>query len=413
MMVRASALYLVVIVALLIAIFSASLLTLSFFYRQEVKKKERFDKLLSNLDSGTALLLSAGFLKDTSPQHLDLFEKLTDSLMIQKDNWGVFKLGLVQAFELRDTLKRSFLIGNKFEDTNAIYLADEDRPLSVSGDTRITGDGQLPKSGIRQSYVDGKAYTGKELIKGKITNSKLQLPSLNSTLLKLIEEQFKSTEGKDFSPEDSIGNSFFFAAKVFKLGQGQLNLASGKIKGKIVLVSDTSITISAGMQLDNIQIYAPVIIVADGFKGSCQLFAKDSIVIGKNCVFEYPSFAGVFKSEGSKVQAKISLNDGVKFSGVLLSYESKRTDLQTMISIGKNCIINGEVFAAGYIKLNSGLKVNGKVTAKRFLMQTASTIYENYLIDFTLNRKLLSKYYLSPPIFEGNQVDQMVLKWLN
>lgn len=412
-MVKASALYLVVIVALLIAILSASLLSVSFFYRQEVKKKERFDKLLLNLRSGTSIVLSDGFLKNAASKHIDLFGRLTDSVIVQKDSWGVFNLGLVHAFELRDTLKRSFLIGNKFDDTNAIYLVDEDRPLSVSGNTRITGDGQLPKSGLRQSYVDGKPYTGKELIKGKITNSNLQLPPLNSALLKSIEEQFKYTEGMQFDSRDSIGNSFFSATQIFNLAQDQLNLSSGKLEGRIVLISDTTLTISAGMKLNNIQIYAPAIVVNEGFKGSCQLFAQDSIVIGKNCVFEYPSFAGVFKTAASKVQAKISLNDGVRFSGILLSYESKRTDLQTMISIGKNCIINGEVFATGYIKLNSGLKVNGKVTAKRFLMQTVSTIYENYLIDFTLNRKLLSQYYLSAPIFKANQVDQKVLKWLN
>ncbi|NQX41305.1 hypothetical protein SAMN05421820_107153 [Pedobacter steynii] len=412
-MLKASTLYIVVIVSLLIAMISASLLTIAFYYRLEVQKKVRFDKLLVNTSSGTEILLSEGFSAYDKDQVSDLFEEQKDSLVLRKEIWGVYELGLVKAFELKDTLKRSFFAGTTFLDPNVIYLADEDRPLSLSGKTQLIGDGELPKSGLKQSYVDGKPYEGKELIKGKITESSRGVPPLNETLLGDIEKKFNVEEGAVFNVRDSVSNSFFNPVLLYKLTPDQQEITDVKLKGKIILVSDTIVNISATAVFEDVQVYAPAIIVASGFKGTCQLFARDSIVIGKDCAFGYPSFAGVFKSAESKIQSKISIGKGVTFSGVLLSYEKKRTDLQTMISIGEKSHLRGEVFATGYIKMERGITVYGKVYAKRFIMQTPSTLYENYLIDITLNRNLLSKYYLSSMMFKRGTPERRILKWLN
>lgn len=432
-MVKAGALYIVVIVSLLIAMISASLLTIAFYYRQEVQKKVRLDKLLVNLESGTAILLSQGFTSYDEDHRIDLFGEQKDSLLLRKELWGVYELNTVKAFELKDTIKRAFLSANAFSDPAAIYLADEDRPLSVSGTTQITGDGELPKSGLKQAYVEGKPYAGKELIKGTIKSSGRDLPPLNEALLQQITKylrpangnaaEFKdSIKGQPFDVLDSLEHSFFNAALVYHLDAAQMDLGSLKLKGKIILVSDTTLRIAADTQLDQVQIYAPAIIVAEGFNGVCQLFARDSIVIGKNCVFGYPSFAGVFKPEESvepgargqiNIQPKISVGEGSRFSGVLLSYEKKRSQLQTIISLAKDCKVNGEVYATGYVKLEKMVVVNGKTYARRFIMQTPTTLYENYLIDISLNRKQLSRYYLSSSIFKRGQQNQRILRWLN
>lgn len=428
-MIKAGALYIVVVVSLLIAMISASLLTISFYYRQEVQKKTRLDKLLVNLESGTAILLSSGYKTYDEAQHIDLYETQADSLILKKEIWGVYDLNTVKAFELKDTIKRAFFSAIAFDDPVAIYLADEDRPLSVSGTTQITGDGELPKSGLRQAYVEGKPYAGKELIRGTIKNSSRDLPELNEQLLQDITKYLQPEDsnvaqsedliaGRPFNVGDSLVNSFYNEARIYKLNTSQMNLGSRRLKGKIILFSDTTINIAADTQLDQVQIYAPTIVVAEGFKGSCQLFARDSVIIGKNCVFNYPSFAGVFKPEAQKeiqtrTQPKISIGPGVRFSGILLSYEKERSQLQTIISLGKDCRINGEVFARGYVKMEKTVVVNGKTSARRFMMQTPTTLYENYLIDITLNRKALSRYYLSSAIFKGANGDQSILKWLN
>lgn len=410
-MIKAAALYIVIIVSLLIAVISASLLTVAFYYRLQVQKKVRMDKLVTNMESGTVILLSEGFNTYNEEVFLDLYGDQKDSLILNKTRWGVFDLQTLKAFELKDTLKRSFISGNTFKDLGAIYLADEDRPLSVSGSTQITGNGELPKAGLKQAYVDGRPYEGKELIKGSIKPSGRALPALNDEVLKKIATYLEPVEGTPFNIKDSVSNSFFNKELVYRLASDQ-DISNVKIQGKIILVSDTTIKISSSTILEDVQVYARAIVIESGFKGSCQLFARDSIIIGRDCDFHYPSFAGIFKPDSSQIQAKVSLDSASHFSGILLGHEPQRTELQTLISLGKNTLVNGEVYA-GYIKVERSVKVNGKVYANRFIMQTPSTLYENYLIDITLNRKLLSKYYLSSPIFKGNKSEQKILKWLN
>jgi hypothetical protein len=413
MMLKAAALYIVIIISLMIAIISASLLSVAFYYRLQYQYKVRIDRLQENIQSGTEILLSSDF--ETADQDLvkDLFNDGNDSVTLHQQNWGVYQLNTIQTNLGTDTLRRAFLSGLNYTDAAAIYLADEDRPLSVSGNTIITGDGELPKSGIKQSYVDGKPYKGKELIKGKIKTSARDLPSLQENWISKILEAFKLADAGHLAMKDSLINTFYNKSKVYSIPVGQETLSGLKFKGKVILISDTTVVIESNTVLEDVLLYAPSIIIKDRFKGSCQLFARDSIAIGKQCEFHYPSFAGVFKSETSKIQAKISLGAESKFSGVLLSYEKKRSDLQTIITLGKDCLLKGEVFATGFIQLEAPLKVYGKVYTKRFIMRKAGVFYENFLIDVELNRKLLSKYYLSTPMMGGNKQDLKILKWLN
>lgn len=412
-MLKAAALYIVIIISLMIAVISISLLSVAFYYRLENQKKARLDRLNGNLESGTSILLSAGY--DLYDQDLpkDLYSDQKDSVILNKMHWGAFELNTVRTFEQKDTLKRAFLSGCTYKDSAAIYLTDEDRPLSLSGNTQITGDGELPKSGLKESYVDGKPYAGKDLIRGRIKVSTRDLPGLDDKLVTELLQHFTLPGGMNFNVRDSVMNSFFDPVYSYKLKTTQQEISGLKLKGKIVLVSDTILTLGQDMVLENVLIYAPAIIVKEGFKGSCQLFARDSIITGKNCNFLYPSFAGVFKPDQSKIQSKISLGEGTHFSGIMFSYEKQRSDLQTMISFGKDCLVKGEVFATGYIKMEAPLTVYGKVYAKRFIMQKASSLYENYLIDVVLNRKLLSKYYLSSSLFKRRAQDNQVLAWLN
>ncbi|PTT01386.1 hypothetical protein DBR11_07500 [Pedobacter sp. HMWF019] len=412
-MLKAAALYIVIIISLLIAILTGSLLTIAFYYRMEMQKEMRKARLSRNLDSGTAILLSVDQRISGQKELRDLYGDQKDSVSLSKAMWGIYEINTVKAFELQDTLKKTFLSGISFQDPSAIYLADEDRPLSVSGKTQIIGDGDLPKAGLKQAYVDGKGYEGKELITGKVNDSSRNLPALNENTVHSIVDNFKSKDGKPLPDLDSIGNSFFNERVIYHLNAKQSNLGAIKLTGKIQIYCDSILNISSQTILEDVQIYAPAIRVEDGFKGSCQLFAKDSIVIGKHCEFNYPSFAGVFKPDTAKLQSTVKLGEASKFAGILMSYEKERSELQTMVSLGKNCLVKGQIFAVGYIKMNQPLRVEGKVYTKRFLIQTPSTLYENYLIDIRLDRKALNKYYLSSVLFNPAKVEQHILKWLN
>ncbi|MEE1945909.1 polymer-forming cytoskeletal protein [Pedobacter sp. KR3-3] len=411
-MLKAGALYFAIVIAFFIAIVSASLIMLAAHYRNSYLKEIRYTRLLNNLNSGVEYALAN---KDAAEgkQTLDLFGDELDSLELDRKNWGIFDLAILKSFVKQDTLKRAFLIGN-LTDSTALYLSDEDRPLSISGHTRITGNVELPKSGIRQSYAEGKPYDGgKELIfAGKIGNSTRTLKALNEKLLERLKQVLANQDRKlPLLQQNELKVSFLDSTRKFQLPQ-IANLADVKLEGNIILVSDSLVTISATAQLNGIQVYAPLIKVEEGFKGNCQLFAIDSILVANNVEFKYPSVLGVMRTKKSVVQPQIVLGDHVNFDGIIFSHEKERTALQTLIGLGKDTRVQGEIYSTGLLRVEKGSKVNGKVSCNRFLMKTPLTLYENFLIDVAFNRKARSRYYLSAKLFNAQQPNQ-ILKWLN
>jgi len=412
-MVKAGALYFSIIVAFLIAVICASLIMLAAHYRRSYLKEMRMARLSRNMDSGIAYVLTGNENTSDSLEGLDLFGDQTDSVLIAKKKWGIFTLATVKSFVLSDTLKRSFLMG--LETTNdalAVYLSDEDRPLSVSGDTRITGDVEVPKAGMRKSYVESRPYSGDQLVYGKIQDSKRTLGGLEKKWITGIEEKL------DFDPSAlsalTAGDeqvSFFAAAKEFDVSR--LTKINNNLSGQITLYSDTTVHISADAKLDNTIIYAKSIVIADGFKGNCQLFARDSIIVGNDVSLSYPSVLALISKEKTVDQAKITLGSNVVFEGIILSYEPKRSALQTLISLGEKTVVKGEIYATGLIKLEKKIKVEGKVSCNRFIMQTPTTLYENFLVDVTLNRKARNRVYLTSAIFTGVSGNKKILRWEN
>jgi hypothetical protein len=175
-MLKASALYMVIIIALVIGVLCSSLIAAAYFYRLQYQKTFRYDRLQTNVGSGINILIAN---QDTSfrEKRIGLFNNPTDSVILKKIFWGLFDVGISEAFIQTDTLNRIFSIANALDSTKwaALYLIDEDRPVSVSGKTIIRGDVYISKAGVKEAYVDGKSYQGdKKIIQGKTHTSDKQ-----------------------------------------------------------------------------------------------------------------------------------------------------------------------------------------------------------------------------------------------
>jgi hypothetical protein len=410
-MLKAGALYFAIVITFFIAIISASLIMLASHYRSTYLKEMRLTRLLNNLNAGVIYSL-ANENRAYGSKTIDLYTDQTDSLQVERKQWGLFDLVVLKAFIKQDTLKKVFLVGTE-TDSTVLYLSDEDRPLAISGNTKITGNAVLPKSGIRQAYVDSKPYNGSQLVyDGKISNSERYLKSVDAEMLKQLVQNLKNKKNRiKFLGNKDLKFSFLDTVQNFNLPQKAV-LANISLSGNMVLFADSSVTISATCTLNNIQIYAPYIKVEDGFKGNCQLFASDSISIGNRVIFNYPSVAGIIKNENLEYQPLLKLGTQAQFNGVLFTYEAKRSVVQTSINLGKDAKVTGEIYSSGFLQLERGTVITGKISCNRFVMKSPTTRYENFLIDAVFNRKTRSQYYLSTRFFEGNH-ENKVLKWLN
>ncbi|QDW25187.1 hypothetical protein FFJ24_010340 [Pedobacter sp. KBS0701] len=412
-MLKAGALYFAVISAFLIAVICASLIMIAAYYRESYLRELRRVRLERNMDSSVAYVLKHQGPLGMDSVTLDLLGAETDSVSISNRYWGIFECPVISAFVSRDTIKKSFLIGMDTRmDTLALYLSDEDRPLSVSGDTRVKGDAQVPKSGMRKSYVENRPYSGYKLVYGKILESGRTLSPLSGDMIEALEKELdKDVSAMEVLPGQNMDVSFFGPEKVFSVPlAGEV---TGELSGQVVLYSDTSVFITRAAKLNNVVVYAHSITVEEGFEGNCQLFARDSIIVGDKVVLHYPSVLGLVAKEKTVDQARILVGKDVSIAGMVFSYEPKRSALQTMISLSEKTRVEGEVYSTGLIKLGKEVSVEGKTSCNRFIMQTPTTLYENFLVDVTLNRRARDRHYLSSPLFEAKGQQKRILKWLN
>ncbi len=410
-MIKASALYTSVIVSLIIALIISTLITVAYFYRSEYLKNQRYNHLSANLQSGINILLSES-PKSYKETKVDLFGEEQDSLILSMDYWGIYQMGVVKSFVQKDTLNKVFFIGTDTQkDQDVLYFPDENRPLSLSGSTAITGKAYLPEAGIRTAFVNGKPYYGKELVKGEKHLSKPTLPGFNRAVYDVITSLLTfENASKHAAIPNKMNNSFYNSTQTYFSGTA---IGSVEARGNIVIVSDTVVTILRNAVLNDVILCAPAFIIEDGFNGNCQIFARDSIVTGNKVELNYPSVLGIIKAESSKLQPKISLGRDCRINGVLFTYENKSSTLKTLIRLGKNTKIDGEIYSSGFIQLQSPVTINGKVSCNRFIIETPETLYENYLIDIELNRPARNKYYLSSPIFDSGIQNNKILKWVN
>jgi len=418
-MVKASALYIVIIIALVIAVICSSLIISAYFYRIQYQKKFRYDQLENNLNSGVNIILASSDTAYAKERTLSLFNGDADSVSLQRLTWGIYDVGIVKAFIQKDTLFKIFSIANAIDSSKwaALYLVDEDRPFSLSGKTTIRGDAYIPKAGVQQAYVDNKAYQGdKRLIIGTKHISDKKLPVLNDQRLKQLEQYQDQNVTNDhaLTKTDSVTSSFLKPTRFVNFKKEAETIKNIKIKGNVVLLSDTTLTIDSTAVLNDILVFARTIIVKSGFHGSCQLFAADSVSIQRNCRFDYPSCAGIlrFKPPPVKSQAKITIGNHTDFSGVIFTYEKMETPVKPLISVGQYATINGQVYSQGILELKDSTKVCGSVFTSRFLYKNTFTLFENYLINTTIDSKALSRHYLTSELLPVSKKNKKVLQWL-
>jgi hypothetical protein len=418
-MVKASALYIVIVIALVIGLLCSSLIFTAYLYKLQYQKKFRYDQLENNLASATTILLNSSDTSFLQNKIFSLFSTYADSVSLERIPWGIFDVGITKAFIQKDTLYRSFSFANVIDSSKwaALYLIDEDRPFSLSGKTTVRGDVYIPKAGVQTAYVDNKAYEGdKRLIIGTKHNIKKKLPQLNENKLKQLQRFFSAQVAGDsvFFVKDSIQNSFLAPTHIFNLKKIVKTLENLTITGNIILLSDTTLIIDSTAILKNVQVYARSILVKAGFHGTCQLFATDSIKVESNCKFGYPSCLGGlrFEAPAPGAQLKISVGANTVFNGAILSFSKTDNPMKPLILLDKNVKIIGQVYSQGILQLKDKAEINGSVFTSRFLYKNAFTIFENYLINATIDSKALSSYYLTSPLLPVSGKKKKILQWL-
>jgi hypothetical protein len=393
-------------------------ITISYFSNVHFIKFKEKSSVLRNTHSGMELLLSESPIVAINREAiLDLYSDGRDSVKLKRLNWGLFEVASSTAFCKNKKATKVALIGQKFEDVTALYLADRNKPLSLAGRTVVKGKIFLPKKGVKRAYIEGTTYMGDKLLYGTSQTSKKSLPDLNKDIELAMKARMGDVaiETDSMVPYDILGDSVvqsFTDKTILAYSSSVILLDNKTCVGNVVIKSTKGIVVSTNSVLENTLLYAPYIIIDNNFTGTLQAFATDSLLVGSNVDLEYPSSLGLIQLNKSEQHHFISVGEESVVDGVVIAYQLEydfRNPIK--VSMQKASIVKGYAYVNGLVELKGS--IFGTLYCNRFSLKTPSTVYENHLLNATIDVTQRSEMYVGPNLTAAKTGRKEVIQWLN
>lgn len=414
-MLKAGALNYTIFVSIVTAILCSLMIVMAYMNRSFFIQTDIYDKAKDNALSGIAIGMGLEQTEDYE-EWLEMYGDGADSVLVKKRKWGLYEVIHSSAQINRVNHSKTSIIGYKSTEsrTTALWLSDRNRPLQLSGSALLKGDCVLPKKRVDRAYIEGSNYNRKELVFGKTSDSKSQLPIIENK----PEEYWLRYFDKNVGPQDSLVDlskapqrlqHSFSKKTVIYYSVERVNINSYNLSGNMMLISSENITVSSSARLEQVILVAPTITIQKGFKGSLHAIASDTLII-EGGQFSYPSSCLMIAK--SKDIPYLKVSKGTDFRGCLASFEQRKTrrNNNVAVEIEEGAEINGAVYCQGNFELMG--KVNGNVFTNNFLLTTPSGIYENHLLNGQIDRSKLDENFATFPL-EGFANKSEPIVWLN
>jgi len=399
----AGALQLVVFIGVVIAIILASFVTLAYVNMKFSKQTNLLIDTVDYAKLGIQIGLVEDYpIRDTIP--LSFEDTGLENLKLYKNSWGIYEtLTTVSSIKKNKIINHAF-IGSTFKKNNrtGLYLADDQQPLVVVGNTYISGKNYLPKQGIKPGIISGVRYYDNQLAYGKTSESEQRLPTLSFNItseiyrLRNVLNEIDAAFIESFSSSLSLKNSFKENLKILYSTEA-ITLENASLIGHIVIFSDTKITVNESSSLHDVILVAPKIEIQSNFKGNLQAIASENISLGDNTILKYPSALVLYNENVNNSEVKernvvLSKNTQINGQIIVVLPKNKLTKYEPQLKLNNNTIVNGEVYCNQNVE-HLGT-VNGSLYAKRFISKQAGSVYINHIYNGRIDAKGLSADYV-------------------
>lgn len=406
-----AALEITIIISLLISILITTIMVFIGRENQHIHSFRVKANLQNDVEAIQTYILTDTILPSTVENTFP-FQLSADSSELKREWWGLFPLASVSVNKQTKSLKRSFMYGSQLSGftASALYLTDHELGVFSVGNTTVTGSVFLPKRGIAEGNIEGKGFTGKQLVHGEVKPSFSELPQISpitlTNLKNLFDHRHVEVNINQIYSSDSLKGSYS-GNTTFLCTDQPVRLEGIHISGKFIIHSDKEIVVASDCSLDNVILISPSIVFEQGFKGSIQAFASEQILVKQFCKLNYPSVLTIIPHDES-LQAEVILEKGSIVEGVVSLFNINKSVHLPQITIDKHALVYGLVYANGYLNLQGS--VYGTVATDYFRYKTWSGIYDNYLVDAEINNTRLSASFLIPPLFQTDNFK--IVQWL-
>ncbi len=398
--IQAGALTYAIFIMLVTLIVIGSLITIAFHHRVYVQSELARKNLISyNQSVLTAALCDSTLSFPWDAKELSLTENTNYTFNVTKEPWGGYFVYTATSVYKKYQYEQKVLCGANgvLSDDMALYMADNNNAISISGNTALVGNCQLPKAGIKASYMEGNYYRGKELVYGDISNSSSSIPPVDSKYLSNINEllngKLKSTDSIiNFS--DLTSNEYcnsFYQKTLYMVSAEPLFLNQCKFEGNIAIISSQPVTIFSSAELTDVMVFAPQIIIKKLATCNLQAYASDTILLERDVHLTFPSTIGVANKKNAGL---ITLNHNARIDGnIWMTKSSSEKENSNSCYFHKESFLQGIAHIEGKVSMQGD--VYGSLYAEKFFLKTVSSYYENYLYNVEINAYALVPYYAS------------------
>ena len=405
--VNGGALYYVIFISFILSLCIMSLLSWRYLNIRTISTEIDYYRKKDDLRSAIILYLTyPEKYQKTDSTEIDIFEDSSSIVYIRRKTWGVLDI-LQASTNYRDTtLSKSLIVGKDLHHTDsvALWVPDISQILYASGNTSITGNVKIPIKGLQKASIEGNVFKGDHIFSGRQMKSDPELFEIAGYLKKKIKSSMNLDSLKEMSGGENEQVQIRYNQTPYYYYFGDdIQISGFEAKGKIGILSKKSIYIRKDNNLDGVILVADKINVEDGFTGRVQLFARDSLIIGSNSYFKYPSFIILYNQNVNPVYLEIG--DSAIINGDILVCQEEKSTKEPFLKIGKDALIRGQVYVQGTVNLIG--EIYGSFYCKDFYLKTRKAFYINHLLDNEINFDSLPGYYSGSDLNEGYD-DQII-----
>ena len=394
-------------ISLIVSVILSSIILLGYYTRIQSLHYDINLRIDENLQSAEQLALSDPEAFDYyEPKTLDLFGAGEDTVVLERRPWGVFDYFKAIARHGRFSRSSYFSLARIPDEKihSAIYLVDERRPVSVVGDTKLTGTVYLPQSGIQSAYVERVGYQNDSLFYGTKLVSEEAMPELNDDLLGDVDEVRKYPNRSTYRKTFNL-NQKFSSDTLIRFSA--LTLRVKDTLSGFIWLDARKVILDSLCRLENVLVTAEVIEFKNGFEGEGQFFADDTIYVRSGARISYPSV--LFVSSGLS-NGSIQIAEGAEVEGILGVDGDVNSYYQRHIYIASGAEVSGAIYCHGFLEHYG--QINGHATVRKTLVNATSAIYENYLLNAKIDGTSQNEHLLVPPLW-FYQDQRKILRWLD
>lgn len=400
---KGAALSVAILVTVIVGVLLSLFVLLSRYNLRNVTVYSQRSQLYQNLESGLSMAQSSYFTPDMNGQWLKNREN-ADSICVRTWGWGAYQVISTQTKNRHDRLMCSGLYGTYMSSDTGLVVADNSRPVGISGTVDFKASCYLPRAGIRPAFIEGQSYQPIGSTSGLIKPSPASLQHLDPGFDAFIEQQVSGMDPQQDSLLTALPAVYRrgFEKKTALCLYSSSLLKEVRLTGNIKLVAG-ELLVDSSAKLEQVLIVCDKVHFKKGFKGQVHVIAKDSIVMEEDCCFDFPSSLVLCSQEASNSElAYIQFNKGCRLYGAVVAARSNSATKPVFVKLHAGAEVNGLVYSSDYLHLEGTLHAN--VYGGKLLLKTPSAVYENHLLSCVIDPREYSDFLAVPRLFgaQGN-----------